>query len=342
MNLHAEHMRMPGLLGGSRAVAAIVSTLLIASAQVGVALAQSDAVSAFPKQPIKIMVGFTPGGVNDLLARLVAQKLGERFNQPVVVENKPGAGGIIAAEAVARATPDGYTVLMAPAGTTVINPAVYAKLPYDALKSYEHIAIVATYPYILAVDAAGPLKSIKELIAFAKASPDKANYGSTSAIFQLTSELFNMKTGVRFEHIPFKSGAEIVTAILTGQVTMAFADIGAAMPQFRAGKLLALATSGTARFADLPDVPTMKEAGIEGVEVDGFSGIIAPAGTPAGIVDKLSGEINAMLQAQETKDRLRQLGTVPGGGTPAEFKAAIARDIAKFTAVAKAANIKLD
>lgn len=187
----------------------------------------------YPKQPIKIVVGFTPGGVNDLLARLVAQKLSPGLGQPVVVENKPGAGGIIAAEAVMRAPPDGYSILMAPAGTTVVNPAVYSKLPYNPLTSYEHIAIVAFYPYILSVDAAGPITSIKDLVAFAKASPDKANYGSTSAIFQLTSELFNLRTGTKFEHIPFKSGAEIVTAILSGQVTMAFADIGAAIGQVR-------------------------------------------------------------------------------------------------------------
>ena len=151
-----------------------------------------------------------------------------------------------------------------------------------------------------------------------------------------------MKTGVKFEHIPFKSGAEIVTAILTGQVTMAFADIGAALPQFRAKKLLPLATSGAARFPDLPDVPTMKEAGIEGVEVDGFSGLVAPLGTPAGVINRLNAEINEMLAEQDSKDKLRLLGTVAAGGSPADYKAAIARDIAKFTAVAKAANIKLD
>jgi tripartite-type tricarboxylate transporter receptor subunit TctC len=302
--------------------------------------AQSQA--AYPAHPIKIVVGFTPGGVNDLLARLVAQKLGTRLGQPVVVENKPGAGGIIAAEAVARSAPDGYTLLIGPAGTTVINPAVYSKLPYDALKSYSHIAIVATYPYILAVDAAGPIKSIKQLIEFAKANPDKANYGSTSAIFQLTSELFNMKTGTKFEHIPFKSGAEIVAAILNGQVTTAFSDIGASMSQFRAGKLLPLATSGTLRFPDLPDVPTMKEAGIEGVEVDGHSGLLAPASTPIAVVKKLEGEVNLMLKDADTLERLKSFGTVAGGGTSEDYAAVIARDIAKFTAVAKAANIKLD
>lgn len=296
----------------------------------------------YPKHPIKIVVGFSPGGVNDLLARLVAQKISPGLGQPVIVENKPGAGGIIAAEAVMRAPPDGYTVLMAPAGTTVINPAVYSKLSYDPIASFSHIAIVATYPYILSVDAAGPIKTLKELVAFAKAHPDKANYGSTSAIFQLTSELFNLRTGTKFEHIPFKSGAEIVTGILNGQVTMAFADIGAAIGQVRAGKLRVLATSGSERFPDLPDVPTMKEAGIDGVEVDGFSGLLAPAKTPMPIVRKLEAAINEMLKHDDARAKLRELGTVAGGGTGEDYKASIARDIGKFTAVAQAAKIKLD
>ena len=326
-----------------RTTTAIATAALVVSLLATPRHAHAEADTAgYPKQTIKILVGFTPGGVNDLLARLVAQRLSESVRQPVVVENKAGAGGIIAAEFVSRATPDGYTLLIAPAGTTVVNPAVYSKLPYDPLKSFAHIAIVATYPYILSVDAAGPLKSIKELVDFAKTNPAKANYGSTSAIFQLTSELFNMKTGVKFEHIPFKSGAEIVSAILTGQVTMAFADIGAAIGQVRAGKLRVLATSGSARFPDLPDVPTMKQAGIEGVEVDGFSGLVAPAGTPMPIVRKLEAETNAMLALAETQARLKQLGTVAGGGTAEDYKAAIVRDIAKFSAVAKAANIKLD
>lgn len=330
--------RISGRMTKAYAAAAVAASLLAMPRD---ARAEAD-TAGYPKQTIKILVGFTPGGVNDLLARLVAQRLSESVRQPVVVENKAGAGGIIAAEFVARATPDGYTLLIAPAGTTVINPAVYSKLPYDPLTSFAHIAIVATYPYILSVDAAGPLKSIKELVDFAKANPAKANYGSTSAIFQLTSELFNMKTGAKFEHIPFKSGAEIVGAILTGQVTMAFADIGAAIGQVRAGKLRVLATSGSARFPDLPDVPTMKEAGIEGVEVDGFSGLVAPAGTPMPIVRKLEAETNAMLALVETQTRLKQLGTVAGGGTAEDYKAAIVRDIAKFSAVANAANIKLD
>ena len=319
---------------------ALATGALVATAPA--AQAQGDASAAYPKQPIKIVVGFTPGGSNDLLARLLAQKFGERLGQPAIVENRPGAGAIIGTEFVARAAPDGYTLLMAPAGTLTINPAVYSKLPYDPIKSFEHIANVATYPFLLSVNSNGSIKSVKDLIAFGKANPDKANYGSTSTTFQLISELFNAKAGVKFEHIPFKSGGEIVTAILTGQVVMGFADSGPVLPQIKGGKILALATSGAKRFPELPDLPTMKEAGVDGVAVDGFSGLVAPAGTPKAIVKKLEDEINALLKLADVRDRLKQIGLIPAGGTGDEFRAMIARDIPLWTAVAKASNIKAD
>jgi len=322
--------------------AAGVAAIATVIAGVSPLLAQGDAAAGYPKQPIRVVVGFTPGGTNDLLGRLVAQKFGERLGQPAVVENRPGAGGIIAAEFVARAAPDGYTLLVAPAGTMTINPAVYSKLPYDAIKSYAHAAMVATYPFILSVNANSPIKTVKELIEFGKANPDKANYGSTSTIFQLMSELFNTKAGVKFVHIPFKSGGEIVAGILNGQVTMAFADAGAAFSQIKGGKLRALATSGAKRYPELPDLPTMKEAGVAGVEVDGFTGIVAPAGTPKAIVKKLEDTINTMLKELDTQEKLRQLGLLPGGGTGEEFVALINTDIQRWTAVAKAANIKLE
>ncbi len=306
------------------------------------ALAQADAAANYPNQPVKIVVGFTPGGSNDLLARLVAQKLSEKLGKPFVVENRPGAGARIATEFVARSTPDGHTLLVAPAGTLVINPAVYSKLNYDSIKSFEHIAVIATYPFLLSVRADHPAKNVKELIAYAKANPDKANYGSTSAVFQLTSELFNLKAGVKFEHIPFKSGGEIVTGIITGQVTMAFADTGPVMPHIKSGKVRALATSGAKRLPSLPDLPTVVEAGVPGVVVDGFSGLITPKGTPKAIVKKLESEINAMLKLQDVRTRMDQIGILPAGGTSEEFTAMLERDIPMWKDVAKAANIKFD
>lgn len=306
------------------------------------ALAQTDPAAGFPKQPIKMIVGLAPGGSNDIIARVVAQKLTERLGQPAIVENRPGAGGTIGAELVARAAPDGYTLLVAPAGSMVINPAVYSKLPYDSINSYEHISNLALYHLVLTVSAASPIKSVKELVEWGKANPQKANYASTSAIFQLTTELFKMKTGTPFEHIPFKSGAELVTAVLSGQATMTFADAGPAMPQFKAGKLRPLASTGATRLPELPDVPTLTQVGIEDVVVEGFIGLAAPKGTPAGIVKKLESEVMAVAKLADVRARISELGLIPDGSTGAQFRERISRDIPRYTAVAKAANIKLD
>lgn len=306
------------------------------------ALAQADPAAGYPKQPIKMIVGLAPGGSNDIIARVVAQKLTERLGQPAVVENKPGAGGTIGAEFVARATPDGYTLLVAPAGSMVVNPAVYSKLPYDSLKSYEHISNMAIYHLVLSVSASSDIKSVKELIEWSKVNPDKANYASTSAPFQLATELFKMKTDTKFEHIPFKGGAELVTAVLSGQVTMTFADAGPAMPQFKAGKLRPLASTGATRLPELPNVPTLAEVGIDGVVVEGFIGLVAPKGTPKPIVQKLENEVVAILKLSDVQGRIRELGLIPDGSTGAAFAERIERDITKYKAVAKAAGIKFD
>jgi tripartite-type tricarboxylate transporter receptor subunit TctC len=317
---------------------------LWAVALCGAMLLPSGAASAqnYPSQPVHVIVGFAPGGSNDLIARVIGQKLTERLGQPFVIENKAGAGGTIASEMVARAAPDGYTLMMAPSGAMVINPAVYSKLPYNPLTSYELISNIAIYHLVLSVSAKQPFMSVKELVDWAKANPDKANYASTSAVFQLTSELFNMKTGAKFQHIPFKSGAELVTAVLTGQATMTFADAGPAMPQFQAGALRPLASTGATRLPELPDVPTLGEVGVEGVVVEGFIGLAAPKGTPAAIVKKLEGEVMAIAKLPDVQARIRQIGLIPDGSTGAAFHERIARDIPKYTAVAKAAGIKFD
>ena len=316
--------------------------LLVTCLTVTPAAAQVGDAAGYPKHTVKIVVGFAPGGTNDLLARLLGQKLSERLGQPFVVDNKPGANGIIAAEFGARAAPDGYTLLIAPGGTLAFNPATYAKLPYDALTSYEFLSNSVTYPLILSVRSDHPAKTVADLIAWGKANPDKANYASTSTLFQLTSELFNQRTGAGFVYIPFKSGGEMVTALLSGQVSMAFADTGPLLPHVKSGKIRPLATSGAQRLAELPDTPTLAEAGVPGIVVDGFSGLVAPKGTPAAIVKKLEGELIAIIKLPDVLERLSQLGQVPDGSTSAEFAARVAREIPLWTAVAKAANIKFD
>ena len=304
--------------------------------------AQTDAAAGYPRQPIRIICGFATGATPDLVARLVAAKLGERLGQPAIVETKAGAGGMIAAESVARATPDGYTILLSPGSTLSINPAVYSKLPYDADKSFDLIGNIAIYPFVLSVRAEHPAKTVAELVAWSRANPASANYGSSSAIFQLTTELFKSKTGATLEHIPFKGGAEIVTAILSGQITASFADIGPLLPQIKAGKLRALATSGASRMAELPDVPTLAEAGVPDVVVEGYTALIAPRGTPPAIVRKLEAEVLAIAQLQDVRDRLAQLGMIPSGEGSTAFAARVTREVAMWTTVAKAANIKLD
>jgi tripartite-type tricarboxylate transporter receptor subunit TctC len=308
----------------------------------GAADAQGSAAKGYPKAPVKMIVGLAPGGSNDIIARIVAQKLSERLGQPFVVENKPGAGGTIAAEYVANAAPDGLTLLVAPAGSMTVNPATYTHLPYDPLKSYALIGNIALYQLVLSVSSSLPIKSVKELVAWGKAHPDKANYASTSAIFQLTSELFNQKTGSHFQYIPFKSGAELVTAVLSGQAAMTFADAGPAMPLFKAGRLRPLATTGATRLPALPDVPTLGEVGINGVVVEGFIGLAAPNGTPAPIVKTLESEIMAIAKLPDVAARITQLGLIPDGSSAASFRDRIAADIAKYTAVAKAAHIHFD
>ena len=303
---------------------------------------QTDAAAGYPRQTIKIVVGVSRDGTNDLIARLMAQKLGERLAKVVVVENMPGKGGFVAADYVARAAPDGYTILTAPAGLMSVSPAVYRKLPYDALASFELIANVATYPFLLSVSADHPAKTVTGLVAWAKAHPRSASYASASAIFQLTAELFMARTGTRFKPISFNSGDEMVTALLTRNVTLAFADPGPVMPQIEARRLRPLATTGTRRMYAFPNVPTLVEAGISDLVVEGYTGLVLPKGTPVAIVKKLEAEVIELVRHADVRDRLTQFGVIPSGETGAEFTARIAGEIKHWTTVAKVANIKLD
>ena len=324
-----------------RTVLASTVLLVAGPGAVSGALAQSDPAAGYPKQPLKLVIGFAPGGGNDLMGRVVAQKLSERMGQPAVVENKPGAGGIIAAEAVARAAPDGYTLLVAPIGTLVGNPAVFSKLPYDAEKSFAPIAMIADFPLYMTVGAGLPAKSVQELVAWSKANAAKANYASTSPLFQVSMEQFKQRTGSSFEHIPFKSSGEMLTAIMTGQVTVAMLDPPPLMGQIKSGKVRVLASTGGKRSLELPDVPTLSEAGV-GMVVDAFTALMAPAGTPPAVVAKLNQELNALLKLADVVERFKQLAVNPLGGTPQGVTSVLVREIPIWRDVAKKANIKLD
>jgi len=304
--------------------------------------ATAQAQGSFPNKPIHIVVGFAAGGGNDIIVRVVAPKMSEGLGQPVIIENKPGAQGIISCEYVAKSAPDGYTLLMGPSGPMTMNPAIYSKLSYEPLRDFAPISMIGDFPLILVVSASLPANSVKELIAYAKARPDKVNYAASAAPFQLAAELFNQKTGTKFVHIPYKSSGESVGAVMSGQVTMTIMDPPPAIGPLKGGKVRGLAVTSASRDPSMPDLPTLAEAGVPDVEIRLFTGFLAPAATPSAIVKRLQQELARVVKLPEIKERLDQMAIVPSGNTPEEFRGIIARDIAKWTAVAKGANIKAD
>jgi tripartite-type tricarboxylate transporter receptor subunit TctC len=303
------------------------------------AFAQEDP-SKYPSRPIHLVVGFAAGGGNDIIARVFGQKLSEDLGQPVVIENRPGAGAIVAMEHVAKSAPDGYTLLVSASGIA-INSAVYAKLPYDPIRDFVPVSEIAAFPLILIVNAASPVKSAAELVAYAKANPDKTNYASSSATFQLVTELFKQKTGAPMQAIPYKSATESVTAVIAGQVTTTIADAGPVLSQIQGGKLRALAIASPKRMPELPDVPTLKE---QGTDVDGdlWTGVFAPSGTPPAVVKKLESEFIRIAQLPEVISRLKPLGVRTVGNSSEEFTRIMAADIVRWGEVARAGNIKIE
>ena len=325
-----------------RSLFARLASIALASLLALSAWAQEDPARNFPNKPIRIIVGYAAGGGNDIVVRIIAPKLAEGLGQPVIVENKPGAQAIVAAEYVAKAAADGYTLLMGASGPIAINPATYSKLPYSPLRDFVPISMIGSFPLIMLVNPALPIRSVKELVAYAKANPDKANYGASAAPFQLASELLNLKAGAKFAHIPYKGSNESVNAVMSGQVTMTIADPPPATGPLAGGRVRALAITSATRHPAWPDLPTMAEAGIPDIEIVLWSGLLAPAGTPAAIVRKLQDELARVLRLAEIRERLAAMAIDPVGNTSEEFARIIAADIAKWTAVAKAANIKAD
>ena len=325
-------MRTPGR---NFLIAACLGWLVLAAPT----LAQEDP-SKYPSRPIHIIVGFSAGGGNDVIARVFGQKLSESLGQPVIVENKPGGGAIVATEYVAKSQPDGYTLLVSASGIS-INPAVYAKLPYDAINDFVAVSELASFPLIMIVNASSPIKSVAELVTYAKANPDKMNYASSSASFQLVTELFKQKTGAPMQVIPYKSANESVLAVVSGQVTTTIADAGPVLPQVKSGTVRALAVAAPKRMEELPDVPTLQEAGTD-VDAILWSGIFVSKGTPAAIVKKLEGELMRIAALPDVIARLKPLGIDTVGNSSDAFAKILAADIARWGEVAKAANIRIE
>jgi len=315
--------------------------LAIGAACLGLATCVA-AQQSYPNRPIRIVVGYSAGGGNDIVVRVVAPRMSEGLGQPVIVENRPGAQSIIACEYVAKAAPDGHTLLMGPSGPMTMNPALYPKLPYSPLEDFAPISMIGDFPLILVVSASLPVRTVKELIAHAKARPDQANYAASAAPFQLASELFNQKAGTKFAFIPYKGSGDSVAAVVSGQVTMTIMDPPPAIGPLKSGKVRGLAVTSARRHPNWPQVPTLAEAGIPDFDIRLFTGFLAPAGTPPAIVNRLQREVARVVRLPEIRKRLAQMAIDPSGNTPGEFRAIIARDIKKWTAVAKAANIKAD
>jgi tripartite-type tricarboxylate transporter receptor subunit TctC len=300
--------------------------------------------SAFPAKPLRFVIGFTPGGPSDILARAVGQKLGERWGQQVVVENRPGAGGNLAAEAVAKSAPDGYTWLLGNNSILATNQSLYRKLPYDPLKDFAPVALVAVQPNILVVHPDVPAKSVAELIALAKQNPGKLNYASSGAgaAAHLAGELFKTMAGVDMVHVPYKGAQPALTDLIAGQVQLMFATSASVIPYMKAGRLRALAVTTAQRSPSVPELPTVSEAGLAGFEATTWHGVVVPAATSPDIVERLNQDINAVLNEKDLRERLAGLGAEIATGTPREFADYIAREIPKWSKVVRDSGAQAD
>jgi tripartite-type tricarboxylate transporter receptor subunit TctC len=299
-----------------------------------------EAVRNYPQRPIKLIVPYAVGGGTDVLARMAAKEITERLGQPVVVENKPGAAAIAGTEFVSKAAPDGYTLLMAPSGPLVMNPVLRKSLPYSPQKDFVPISVVGRLPLLITVNASLPVTSVKQLIEYAKARPNEVTYASSAPLFQLATELFKQKTGTNFLAVPYKSSGESTNALMGNQVTMAIADVPPLAGLIKGGKLRALAYTDERRSAAFPDVPTVAEAGLPGTEVATLVGIVAPAGTPMGIVRKIQNVIQEMVKKTDVRERFTGMGVEPVGNTSEEFAKSISTDLIRWADVAKRANIQ--
>jgi tripartite-type tricarboxylate transporter receptor subunit TctC len=298
----------------------------------------------YPNHVIRLVVPFPPGGTTDILARAVAQKLTEAMGQSVVVDNRPGAGGNIGADVVAKSAPDGYTLLMGTVGTHAINPSLYARMPYDHVKDFVPVVLVAGVPNVLVVNPSLPVNSVADLIKLAKAKPGSINFASSGngTSIHLSGELFKTMAGVDMTHVPYKGSAPALTDLISGQVQVMFDNLPSSLPQIKAGKLRAIAVTSLKRAPALPDVPTISESGLPGFEASSWFGVLAPAGTPPAVVTRLNTEVNKWLQTPEAKEQLLAQGAQAAGGTPEQFAAFIRSETEKWAKVVKASGAKVD
>ncbi|HEV2007085.1 MAG TPA: tripartite tricarboxylate transporter substrate binding protein [Burkholderiales bacterium] len=303
------------------------------------ALAQS-----YPNKPIRLLVGFAPGGGTDIVARVIGQKLSDYWGQQVIVENRAGATGTIAADLVAKAAPDGYTLLMGHVNSNAIAPTIFKKLPYDAVRDFASVTYVGYVPNVLAVHPSLPVKTVKDLIALAKSRPGELACASsgTGSTQHLALEMFMTLTGVKIIHVPYKGSGQAIVDLVGGQVSLNFDTMPPVLDHIKAGRLRALAVTTPKRAQQLPDVPTLEETGLKGFTMTNWYGVVAPAATPRDVITKVNADINKALRDSNVRKRLIGVGTEIGGGTPESFDAFIKSEIAKYTKLVKAAGVQLD
>ena len=298
----------------------------------------------YPVRPIRFLVPQAAGGSTDTLSRLVGQKLGDGLGQQVVLDNRPGANGIIGTEIVSKALPDGYSLLAGGTGTMAINPSLYSKIPYDPAKHFVPVANIAYSTSVLIVHPSVAAKTIGDLIALAKSKPGDIRYASagSGSSPHLSAEMFRHMTGVNIVHVPYKGSTPGVTATITGETAMMFTGIASAIAHIKAGRLRALSVNGAMRSPALPEVPTATKSGLPGFEVDFWIGIFAPAGTPRSVITRLNGEVNRIINLPEIKGRFLAIGAVPAGGTPEQFGAIVRKDTERWAATIKASGMKVE
>jgi tripartite-type tricarboxylate transporter receptor subunit TctC len=316
---------------------------VLAASAAGSALAASP-LGDYPKRPIRMIVAFAPGGGTDITGRIAAQAITEALGQTVVVDNRPGSGGVIGTEMAARAQPDGYTLITSGTGAHAINPALYSKIPYDSVKDFSPVSLVASTPYLMVVTNSMPVKSVQEFVAFAKAKPGSVNMASSGSggMPHLAGELFKLMTGVQMLHVPYKGTGAVFPDLIAGQVHVTFGDLIAAFPHAKGGRLRALGITSTKRASSLPDVPTIAESGVPGYDAVGWFGTFAPARTPAPIVDALQKAIASYLAKPDAREKLAALGADVVASRPDEFARVLKADIERWARVVKASGAKVE
>jgi len=317
---------------------------LICALSAAICVPSPAAAQPYPSKPIRFVVPYPAGGPLDTIARLLSQKVSESVKQPVVVDNKPGAGGNIGADMVAKAAPDGYTILMGAVATHAINPVLYASIPFDPARDFVPVTQVASTPNVLVVHPSIPALTVREFIAYAKRNPGKLNFGSgsTGSAGHLAGELFKSMAGVDMTHIPYKGAAPAMQDLIGGQIQLMFDNLASSLGQVRAGKVKALAVTTAKRTALAPELPTIAESGLPGFDISTWFGIFAPAGTPREALDRLHAEFTRALAAPDVRERILALGAEPVGNRPEEFAAYIREEAAKYARLVKASGAKVD